>query len=49
MCQLTSALPCNASQEVAKTKMPDTNTNRIESVVRMVEGTARSLGLVITE
>jgi large subunit ribosomal protein L11 len=32
-------------EEVAKHKMPDLNTKNLESAVRMVEGTARSMGL----
>lgn len=34
-------------QEIAKTKMPDLNTTRLESAVRMVEGTARNMGIEI--
>ncbi len=35
--------------EVARQKMTDFNTTKIESAVRIVEGTARSMGLEITE
>lgn len=31
--------------EIAQQKMPDLNTNKLESAIRMVEGTARSMGL----
>ena len=31
--------------EIASTKMPDLNTTKLESAIRMVEGTARSMGL----
>jgi len=31
--------------EIASTKMPDLNTTKLESAIRMVEGTALSMGL----
>lgn len=31
--------------EIAKQKMPDLNCTKLESAIRMVEGTARSMGL----
>ena len=34
-------------EEIAKTKMPDLNAASIESAVRMIEGTARSMGIEI--
>jgi large subunit ribosomal protein L11 len=36
-------------QEIAKTKLPDLNTTSLESAIRSVEGTARSMGIKITE
>ncbi len=33
--------------EIAKTKMPDLNTINVDSAVRQVEGTARSMGLEV--
>ncbi|MEW5305111.1 MAG: hypothetical protein WDW36_007673 [Sanguina aurantia] len=33
--------------EIALKKLPDTNTDRIDSVVKMIEGTARSIGLKV--
>jgi ribosomal protein L11 len=36
-------------QEIAKIKMPDTNTDRIDSVCRMVEGTAMTVGLNVVD
>lgn len=33
--------------EIAKQKMPDFNTTKLESAVRIVEGTARSMGLEV--
>ncbi|MYF99474.1 50S ribosomal protein L11 [Candidatus Poribacteria bacterium] len=35
-------------REIAQTKLPDLNTTDIEAAIRMVEGTARSMGLNIT-
>jgi len=34
-------------EEIAKTKMPDLNTTSLESAMRMVEGTARSMGITV--
>jgi len=34
-------------RKVAEIKMPDLNTTNIESAMRMVEGTARSMGIVV--
>jgi large subunit ribosomal protein L11 len=36
-------------REIAETKMPDLNASGIESAMRMVEGTARSMGLTVVE
>ncbi|KPH76302.1 MULTISPECIES: 50S ribosomal protein L11 [Bacillaceae] len=36
-------------KEIAETKMPDLNAADIESAMRMVEGTARSMGIVIED
>lgn len=35
--------------EIAKNKMVDLNTAKLESAIRLVEGTARSMGLEIVE
>ena len=35
--------------DIAREKMPDLNTVKIESAVRIVEGTARSMGLEVVE
>ena len=32
-------------QEIAETKMPDLNAANVESAMRMIEGTARSMGI----
>ncbi|MFQ5602837.1 MAG: 50S ribosomal protein L11 [bacterium] len=34
-------------EEIAQTKMQDLNANDIEAAMRMVEGTARSMGIVV--
>jgi large subunit ribosomal protein L11 len=33
--------------EIAKTKMPDLNTASLDSAIRTIEGTARSMGIVV--
>jgi large subunit ribosomal protein L11 len=34
-------------EEIAKTKMPDLNTTSLESAIKTIEGTAKSMGLII--
>ena len=34
-------------QEIAEQKMPDLNANNIENAMRIIEGTARSMGLLV--
>lgn len=36
-------------EEIAKIKMPDLNTRDLQSAVKIVEGTARSMGVEITD
>ncbi|GAA0079340.1 50S ribosomal protein L11 [Clostridium weizhouense] len=36
-------------RKIAETKMPDLNAANIESAMRMIEGTARSMGVTIQE
>ncbi len=36
-------------QEIAETKMPDLNTTRLESAIRIIAGTARSMGIEVIE
>ena len=36
-------------EEIAKTKMPDLNAASLETAMSMVEGTARSMGVVVTD
>lgn len=36
-------------EEIAKIKLPDLNTNKLDSAVRIIEGTAKSMGLTVSE
>lgn len=36
-------------QEIAETKLPDLNAATVESAMSMIEGTARSMGVEVTE
>ncbi|MCL2931203.1 MAG: 50S ribosomal protein L11 [Trichodesmium sp. MAG_R03] len=36
-------------QEIAQTKMPDLNANDIEAAMKIVAGTARNMGITITD
>lgn len=42
-------LPRSKVREIAELKMPDLNAASVEAAVRMVEGTARSMGIDIVE
>jgi large subunit ribosomal protein L11 len=35
-------------EDIAKMKMPDLNTTDLESAIKMIAGTARSMGVVVT-
>ena len=35
--------------EIAETKMPDLNANTVEAAMRLVEGTARSMGIEVVD
>ena len=35
--------------EIAKTKLPDTNAVRVESVIPMIIGTARNMGVKVVD
>jgi ribosomal protein L11 len=48
-CLACRAPPRPAPQEIAKRKQPDTNATKLPSVVKMVEGTAKSLGLKVVD
>lgn len=36
-------------EEIAKTKLPDLNTTKISSAIKIVEGTARNMGISIVD
>ena len=36
-------------EEIAKTKMPDLNAANLDSAISMIKGTARSMGITVTE
>ena len=36
-------------KEIAQTKLPDLNAASVESAMRMIEGSAKSMGLEITD
>jgi large subunit ribosomal protein L11 len=35
-------------REIAETKMPDLNANDVDAAMKIVEGTARSMGIAVT-
>lgn len=37
------------AQKIAEIKMPDLNTKNLEAAIRIVQGTARSMGVEVTE
>ena len=36
-------------EEIAKTKMPDLNCTSLESAMRIIEGTARNMGVAVND
>jgi large subunit ribosomal protein L11 len=36
-------------KEIAETKLPDLNTRKLDSAMRIIEGTARNMGITITD
>ena len=42
-------LPRSKAREIAESKMQELNAANIEAATRMIEGTARSMGIVITD
>jgi large subunit ribosomal protein L11 len=45
--QMVGKVTIKQVEEIAKTKMPDLNAHEIPAAVRMVEGTARSMGIEV--
>ncbi|MEK9665202.1 MAG: 50S ribosomal protein L11 [Candidatus Nanopelagicales bacterium] len=39
----------NQVREIAETKMPDLNANDIDAAMRIIEGTARQMGVTVSE
>ena len=44
-----AAISMTQIEEIAKTKMPDLNTDSLESAVQTVLGTARSMGIEVRD
>lgn len=44
-----ATLPRAKAQEIAESKMQDLNAASVEAATRVIEGTARSMGIVITD
>ena len=36
-------------KEIAETKMPDLNTRNIEAAMKIIEGTAKNMGITISD
>ena len=36
-------------QEIAETKIPDLNTRNVEAAMKIIEGTARNMGITISD
>jgi large subunit ribosomal protein L11 len=47
--EIVARLPRSKIVEIARTKMKDLNTQDLEAAVRIVEGSARSMGIAIEE
>jgi large subunit ribosomal protein L11 len=44
-----ATLPRSKVREIAELKMPDLNAASVEAAIKMVEGTARSMGIDVVE
>ena len=49
MAKKVATLPRAKAREIAESKMADLNAADIEAATRMIEGTARSMGIVIAD
>jgi len=45
--EIVGSVTSEQVKEIAKTKLPDLNTDSIEAAMRVVEGTARSMGIEV--
>nr|YP_009308844.1 ribosomal protein L11 [Toxarium undulatum]AOS86587.1 ribosomal protein L11 [Toxarium undulatum] len=46
---IVGSITKNQLEEIANIKLPDLNTNKISNAMKIVEGTARNMGIVITD
>lgn len=46
---LVGKVPRSAVVKIAQTKLPDLNTPNLEAAIKIVEGTARSMGIQVVE
>ena len=44
-----AAVPRSAIREIAETKMKDLNAGSVEAAMKIIEGSARSMGIEVTE
>ena len=44
-----ASITVTQAEEIAKTKMPDLNAASLEAATEMIKGTARSMGVTVTE
>ncbi len=47
--QIAGRITREQLQKIAQTKMKDLNTSNLEAAVRIIEGTARSMGVLVSE
>jgi len=47
--QIVGSITRAQLQEIAETKMPDLNSNDIEAAMKVVEGTARNMGITVKD
>ncbi|MGF1478154.1 MAG: 50S ribosomal protein L11 [Cyanophyceae cyanobacterium] len=47
--QIVATISQDQLREIAQTKMPDLNANDIEAAMRIVAGTARNMGVAVSE
>lgn len=42
-------ITCSKLEEIARIKLPDLNANSLEQAIKIIEGTARSMGIQVVE
>jgi large subunit ribosomal protein L11 len=45
----TINLEAESLKEIAETKIPDLNTRNVEAAMKIIEGTARNMGITISD